>query len=400
MKIAASPEVDLLLCCARLALEPERRERVRGLLAAPLDWVRFMELASFHGLLPLVHRHLDAIASMSVPRSVRVELWGRHEATARRNGARTRELLRILEGLDSQGIAAIPYKGPALAASVYGDVALREFGDLDIVVRARDVMHAKAHLEAQAYVCAYPLAPAIEAAFLRSSAQYHLVLLNKERDTMVELHWKTDPDFPVESLDDEGWWAQLGTVELEGGKARAFTTPELMLILCLHGSKHRWSSLGWLVDVAELIRQNPELDWRWIFDKAASMRCDRRLALGLRLAHSLLEAPISEPVRAWIAKRPEVESLAGAIADRLFGPDGDEPTAFELLRLNLRLYGSTRQRVTHCLNTIWAPSLVEWSQWPLPRPLFFLYPPLRLARLTAKHLALALRARTKRVLEP
>ena len=30
---------------------------------------------------------------------------------------------------------------------------------------------------------------------------------------------------------------------------------ELLLILCLHGTKHFWSSLGWLVDVAELIRR-------------------------------------------------------------------------------------------------------------------------------------------------
>ena len=36
--------------------------------------------------------------------------------------------------LPLQGIAAIPYKGPVLAAAVYGNLALRTFSDLDILV--------------------------------------------------------------------------------------------------------------------------------------------------------------------------------------------------------------------------------------------------------------------------
>ena len=369
---------------------PVRRDRVLRLLRSPIDWSAFIALAEVHGLLPLAYAHLEAIAPEMMPRPVRVELWGRHEARTRRNHAMARELLRVLEALDACGIPAIPYKGPCLAASVYGDVALREFGDLDIVVRRDDVLRAKTMLETEGYLAEYPLAPAVEHAFLHSAAQYHLVLRNRERDTMVELHWKTDPDFPVESLEDKSWWERQGSASVEGTRVPAFAPRELFLILCLHGSKHRWASLGWLVDIAEMIPQVPAMDWTWIMARAHGLRCERRLALGLRLAQDVLEVPLPDVVRSWLNDRPQTAPIATSIAGSLSQLDGHGPGALRRLRDNLALYDSARQRIAHCVNTIWTPSLVEWSRWPLPPVLFFLYPPLRLARLAWKHSGAAL----------
>jgi putative nucleotidyltransferase-like protein len=93
---------------------------------------------------------------------------------------------------------------------------------------------------------------------------------------MVELHWKTDADLPVEPETDNQWWVNLGFASLGGGRIRCFATEELLLILCLHGAKHAWGSLGWLVDVAELIRQNPNLERKWIIRKAAQLKCKRK----------------------------------------------------------------------------------------------------------------------------
>ena len=152
--------------------------------------------------MPMLYRHLNALAPAAVPKAVFVEIWGRHESKSLRNQAMANELLNILQLLDANGIPAIAYKGPALAAAVYGDVALRDFGDLDILLRRQDVLPAKTLLQARGYVSQYDLKPAVEAAFLRSSMQYHLVVLHGASDVMVELHWKTDPDFPVEPTAD------------------------------------------------------------------------------------------------------------------------------------------------------------------------------------------------------
>ena len=248
-------------------------------------------------MLPLFYRHLNALAPAAIPKAIYIKLWGRYESTSRRNQAMAKELSDILQMLDANGIPAIAYKGPTLAAAIYGDPALREFGDLDILLRRQDVLPAKSLLQAHGYVPEYGLKPAGEAGFLRSSMQYHLVMVGGPGAVMVELHWKTDADFPVEPEADNQWWADLGLASFGEGRVRCFATEELLLILCLHGSKHAWGSLGWLVDVAELIRQHPDLEWEWITTKAAQLTCARRLMVGLYLAHHLLDTPLPETIR-------------------------------------------------------------------------------------------------------
>lgn len=379
------PEIELLLCCARLSLPSAGRDRIMLLLGSELDWVTLVNQASRHGLVPLLYRHLNALAPAAVPKAIFRELWGRYESNSRRNRAMANELLNILRMLDANGIPAVAYKGPALAAAVYGDLALREFGDLDILLRRQDVSPATTLLQSHGYVPKYDLKPAAEAAFLRSSKQYHLVAVHGTRSGMVELHWKTDVDFPVEPAADNQWWANLGFASLGEGKIRCFATEELLLILCLHGTKHAWGSLGWLVDVAELIRQHPDLKWEWAMEKAAQLKCERRLAVGLYLADHLLDAPLPEKVRNKCEGVPQVRQLANTILGTIFHSGSDEMSSLEGLSLNLSLYERPRQKFRHCINVVLAPTTIEWLRWPLPRPLFFLYWPLRLFRLIAKY---------------
>ena len=383
---AWGPEAELLLCCARLDLPQAKRDRALALLQSELDWAYLINLASGHGLLPLLYRHLDALAATALPRDIIAALWAHYEGNARRNRAMADELLFVLRTLDAHGIPAIAFKGPALAAAVYGDLALREFGDLDILLRLKDVLPAGRLLQEHGYVLEYDLKPDVEAAFLRSRLNYHLVLMHAHRPVTLELHWKTDTDFPVEPVADDQWWAKLESADLDGEKIRCFNSEELLLILCLHGSKHGWCSLGWLVDVAELIRQHPDLDWDWIMDRSAQLRCERRLAVGLHLVSQLLDAPLPEK----IGKEPKGAVSARKLADRilgmLFNPESRGWYSMGSIFLRLSLVEERPWR--QCLllkDAIFAPTLIEWSRWPLPRPLFFLYLPLRILRLIAKY---------------
>jgi hypothetical protein len=364
-----TPAARLLLACARVAPTPESRARVAELVSS-IDWEEFLALATRHGLLPLAHEHLAA-AGDAVPKSVSVRLWTWRERLARQNREMAAELGMLLVALASQGIRALPYKGPALAQELYGDVGLRQFGDLDILVTRADVLRAKAVLEARGYAAEYPLAPAIEQAFLDSGAQYHLAMARVDHSIVVELHWKIDPDVAVEPID----WS-----------AGALSPNELLLVLLVHGSKHRWSSLGWVVDVAEALRRGG-IDWSWIHERARALNCERRVALGLLIAHELLQAPVPQPVLERCAALPGIEATERAVEGEILAVEPAGRGAVRTLADNLRLYDTTGQRSKHLFDTLASPSLVEWTRWPLPRALFFLYPPLRVARLTRKYLA-------------
>ncbi len=378
-------EEKIVLLCARVRMSDSQRVRLREFSLAGADWSRVVALARMHGLSPLVFRHLCETLGEDLPKEVYAELWNGQRRLERHNSQMTADLQRILETFGEHGIPAIPYKGPTLAMAAYGDLALREYGDLDLLLRRSDILRAKDLLARMDFMPEYDLSPEAERRLLRSRSRYHMALLREQPRLLVELHWKTDPEFPVEPVGDESWWANLASFRLGERDLPSFSPSELMLVLCLHGTKHFWASLGWLVDIAELIRQQAGLDWPWIIKRAEALHADRRLALGLILVRDVLEVELPEAVQAWLHRQVEATRVAGLVCSELFDPDASERSAFARLQLNFRLYQSWGQRLRHVIDVVFNPGLVEWSGTNLPRPLFFLYQPIRWFRLLRKY---------------
>ena len=136
----------MLLCCARTNLSPEIVEQIRGLLHSAMDWPYLLRMAGGHGLIPLLYFNLKNNFPDSIPAPISDQLHVQFLANAGRNLLLAEELLKILALFETNAIPAIPYKGPVLAASLYGDLTLRTFGDLDIIVRKPDIQRAKALL--------------------------------------------------------------------------------------------------------------------------------------------------------------------------------------------------------------------------------------------------------------
>ena len=200
-KEITSPEIELLLCCARVNIPSATQNQIRQLLQSGINWPLFIELASIHGLLPLAHRHLSALAASTIPKDILIQLWIHHERTLHRNQSMAKELLFILRTLEADTIPAIAFKGPALAVEAYDDLALREFGDLDILLRPQDVLRACSLLERHGYTTEYNLTPEAKRAFLRSKVHNCISMTHPDRKIKIELHWKTDIHAPVESTD-------------------------------------------------------------------------------------------------------------------------------------------------------------------------------------------------------
>ena len=347
-----------------------------------VDWAEFLELASRHGLQALAHRVLEG---SGVPPEAARSLWMASVERRRCNAVLSRELARVATALEGHGISCIPFKGPTLSVLAYGDSGVREFGDLDVLVRPRDVPAARRVLEGLGYRPEYAIAPHAERALLDARKHYDIVLRG-EAGNVVELHWRTDADFPVEQPDD-AWWAGRPRVAFEGATLHAFTPTELMLVLLLHGSKHHWTSLQWLADVAALTRREA-IDWHWIVMRAGALHCRRRLALGAILLRDLLGAAVPETA---CATAPRIAALAAALSREAFEPER-EATASTLLIRNFALYDRAGDAMRNAFDAVFAPTFADWTRWRLPAGLAFLYFPLRLARLCCKYTLAAIRS--------
>ncbi|HEV7589110.1 MAG TPA: nucleotidyltransferase family protein, partial [Longimicrobium sp.] len=324
-------EHALLLACARPALDPAQAACVRRLAAGPLDWERLLALAGRHRLVPFLHRHLS---DAPLPPSARAALRLEARAEAHRGLLLAAELRRLLAALESAGVQALAYKGPALAMRAYGDLSLRSFIDLDLLVRPADVPRAIQCLAAAGYAPALALSPAQERWFRRVDGDYPLV--HRETGLLVELHARVSSERFCMPISTEALMRRSTTMPLGGGEVRTLGDEDLLLVLCVHGAKHRWKRLEWVAALAALLRAGRG-DARAARVLAAELHARRTLLLGLSLARRLLDAPLPAEVEAEIDADAGLAALAAEAEARLFGgvaEDGDETTAN--LHFNLR----------------------------------------------------------------
>jgi hypothetical protein len=139
-----------------------------------LDWTSFLDRALDQGMVPLVRRHLAGGSWTGVPDAVRAWLDARHEENRRRNRLLTIELLALLDRLAAAGIEAIPFKGPIVAETCYGDLDARPFGDIDLLVEPADVADAMKVMAAAGYDPLIPLSETQRAAGTEVEAVYTL----------------------------------------------------------------------------------------------------------------------------------------------------------------------------------------------------------------------------------
>jgi len=377
--LAHRPEVDLLLCCARTNLSPEIVEQIRGLLHPKMDWTYLLRMAAGHGLTPLLYFNLKNNFPDLVPAPIFDQLHVQFLANARRNVFLAEELLKILARFETHAIPAIPYKGPVLAVSLYGDLTLRTFGDLDIIVRKSDVGRAKALLLSQGYRPDLSLTRDQEIAFLHSDLEGWFV--RQEGMVRVEVQWGERKDFPL-APDFEPFWKRLGKYSFQGRMVLAFSPEDLLLLLCLHGAEHCWERLNWVCDLTEFVRVHQGTDWRGLIGRAEVLGCRRVLFLGLFLAYDLLAASLPEEIVKAIGADSSVRSLAVRVQEWLFRHEDGPAADLQRSLFNLKLTERLRDRIRYCLRSAFHPGVVDWQALPLPRSLFFLYyviHPLRVA---------------------
>jgi hypothetical protein len=386
-----NPEAELLLACASTQIDAARTERIRALLHKHLDWLSLMHLALRHGLLPLLYRNLCTTDPELVPHPVLCQLRTLFLANAQRNLLLTIELLKLLELFGAHGIPVIPFKGPTLAASAYGDLSLRQFADLDILIRQRDIPTALTLLTSQGYQLRAPQARAHDMVDL---PKYH-ILVSKDERVRMDLQWCiAGPSFSF-PVDVEQLLDHLDPLSLAGTIVFHLSLREQLLILCVHGSKHHWERLKWICDVAEVIRAHQGEDCEQFFEYAGKVGARRMLSLGLFLANDLLGAALPDSVLRRIQADPALPPLAAQVRAQLFAnaDQSTSPTARAVFYF--RVKERFRDRVRYCLHYTWryfciaiTPNADDHALLPLPTyffPLYYLLRPIRMIRTYLLH---------------
>jgi Uncharacterised nucleotidyltransferase len=377
------PEKQLLVCCARTQITPEIATTIRKILAGPLDWDYLLREAEENSVTPLLDRHLSAVALGAAPPATQEQL----KKTCRANTVRclylTAELINILRLFQSQNIPVIPYKGPVLAAQAYGDVALREFEDLDIILRQSDIPKAHEIIVSLGYKPKFDwiLSPGAAASLVPGEYNYR----DEARRAMVELHTEiTLRHFPTKP-DLDAFIRNLAPVKLSDRDILTFTAEDLLPMLCIHGSKDFWERLSWIADVNELVQFHPALDWDRVLRFAQPLQAARMLNLGLALAVSVLGASLPAEISARVQSDHVASKVAAEVRDRLMCRPFCTLDAAGRFHFRRRMLVEKLPGWRYGMRLAVVPSEDDWQMVRLPHILAPLYIALRPLRLLQKY---------------
>lgn len=379
------PEAQLILACSRAHLDSESRDAIAALAARGLDWAAVVGLAEAHGVMPLVYTNLRLAAAEAVPEDALSRLEGLFYSNSLRNFVLRDELFRILAELKSRGIPAVPYKGPAIAENVYGDLSLRRFGDLDILVPRKQVPEATQSLRALGYSLEETHSVPETALY---QASHHHVFHREEDEVYVELHWEISDPFLAVPLRMEGFWGRLKSTRLGGVDVPGIPPEDLLLFLCIHHTAEEWGRLIQVCDIAEIVRATSDLNWSLLRAEARRQGISRMLNLGLCLAHSTLGVTLPDAALAEVMADAGALRLASVVQARLFDPSTRPVRSADLSRISrfrMDARERLRDRVRYTLAAAFLPSLEDWEWVSLPRGLYWLYFLLRPVRMMLKY---------------
>lgn len=360
-------ELRVLVRLLRVALRTAPAEV--AVWPADVNTTAFNACMDRHRVGPFLHQRLPAEARAALPEAVRHRLAVSARLNARRALMRVGELARLVQLLEGHGIPVTSVKGPLLARQLYGDLGARHSGDLDLLLAPAHAGRADQLLRAAGYSRSAPdfeLTPRQLGKYLE--VRHEFEYFSADGRNRLELMWRLGNHAPLTQTGDAPHHCELG------GRRIAVLAPETeALYLLLHGARHGWFRLFWLLDMA-LLLQGRDLDWPRLARRAGELRMERPLWQGVWLAGELFGMRLPEVFSAPPPDEPVLRRLVDdACRHILLSPDELKSGAAHwwmtgyLLRLQSSMWARWRVLQPRYV----APA--DWKTLPLPDRWFALY---------------------------
>jgi hypothetical protein len=369
----------LLIACARHAGGLTGAAEVCDAAMAIDDWADVERRASAHGLLPWLARALSQ--GDGAPSSEHALIIAAAGASAGRTLAQVRRLGDLVGALADVGVTALPYKGPALSLQLYGDLALRQSVDLDLVVPF------EAYDAARAALVRHGLPPR-----WGHSARQERTLFAwlghapfGRGDDFVELHWRfADRRFPF-ALHARDVLRRARQLRVAGRMLPLMSADDLLAVLAMHAARHLYERLEWVSGVTRLLIAAP-MDPASLMARAHTLRGRRTLAVSVHVAARLLDFPLDDAWRGALAEDRAAEPLAERMVRELAAHELHDAPWLEgaaLVRRYGELVDTRMDRARLFMHATLDPTSKDQEAVALPDvlvPLHRVIRPLRLAR--------------------
>ncbi len=300
----------LLTACVRGVFDESFGHEVTAALDVGPDWIWVFDTAFNNRVLSFLHHGLREFPER-VPGNVHRFLADNHAKIGRRNAALLNAALAVTGALENDGIPAIVMRGVSFLETIYGGrMGVRDFGDVDLLVRRRDLNRAKACLLRLGF------GPQPNALDDRYYERHHLHLAWSKggAQAAVEIHWSLDHKYTCYTIDSDEVFERARRKELPNSTLLLMDPEDTLIAACVHAFKHDplvrhyWGhlscarpefperNLAHLADLVGLVSREPAPDWTEVISRCQRWRSGEAVWALLTHAHGVLDLDVPEQV--------------------------------------------------------------------------------------------------------
>jgi hypothetical protein len=260
-----SNEEQVLLNCLR---DPQSYD-----FSSAFDLETFKELCEYHRIRPQLYEMLKI--NPSLPPELKSYLLAHREQWTLRNLAFLSEAQKINASFKTADIEVIFYKGGLLSQEIYGDFAIRESCDLDIIVAPEKLLQVGELLTELGYKLSRD--PELWGKELFFNSDSEIEWFNKDKNINIDLHWR--PNHPRTGFNFSFCDCRKNSryLDLQGQHFQVMQKEFTFMLLVCHRIKSTQRRFCHLLDLINLL-EDPELNWNLVMAHVKKFKLEKVLA--------------------------------------------------------------------------------------------------------------------------
>lgn len=257
----------LLVLALRAFMNADVRAELVSAVGADRDWEGFFSRARGHGVAEVTCHVLRQHEDLLPPEVVELMLHEARLGVARSIRCEA-AVARVLDALAATGARPIVLKGPSVSRSLYPSPDMRQYGDLDLLVKESDWRCVGSAMEKIGAVPDHGACSDLPQRIDSADCLDHWFRFTTPDGLAVECALDAH-QLGIGMRDPEGLWERAtslpGTPVLQG---EMLSAEDQVVLLAVHLNRHGFRRLVWHLDIALLIQSHPELDWSYVADAA------------------------------------------------------------------------------------------------------------------------------------
>lgn len=377
----SSPEMSLLILCAKLSHSDNDIHAIKTLYNSLSTYKKLLSLAYTHAMLPklyiILHKYMGQTSAVA-------NLKPYYMDNIQKTMLMSAQLIKLVQLLQSHDIPTLSFKGPILSQLLHNSVSVRQYGDLDVLIKKIDREKVIHILKERHFHPEIILHDTSEKTFF--DAVNVLGFHTPKKDIFIEIHWELLSKNYAISWKEDKLWERTNTVYIDHFPIEALNTENHFLYLCTHGSKHLFQRLSWVCDIDHFIQTQKTLCWKEVIALAKELGILRMIYLSLNLCEKLFNTPLPLEVKQYILKDNTTLLLTKKIIDVHFSHNSTSTKSPRSFTLLLRMRENNFDKLKFIWHALFSPKFDDFKFVQLPFYLKYLYLFIRPLRLLRKYL--------------